>query len=337
MREVVVSYAKLLELCHNKLVHAGVPTDHARIVADVLVHADLRGVDSHGVLRMEHYVRKLAHGGINANPRITVTATGPVTSVVDGDDGLGHVVVHKAMGCAIELARHEGVGMVGAVNSSHCGALSYFVQMAAAHDMIGIAMTNTDKMVVPYGGSSPFFGTNPMAFGFPAADGKPVIFDMATSSVAYGKVLAAIQADQPIPADWGVDELGQAVADPHRVAALLPFGGAKGYGLGMVVDIFAGILTGSPYGPHVGRMHGGNYGAKRKLGHFVCAIDPAKFTEKRSFLSNIRRMVDELHAVPPAPGFQQVMVPGEPECLKEVNRLHNGIPISAASFAFLNE
>lgn len=336
MQDVIVSYAELHKLCATKLLDAGVPAEHARIVTDVLVHANLRGVDSHGVMRMEHYIRKLAHGGINAAPSITVKDTGAVTAVVDGDDGLGHVVVHRAMNHAIELAQKEGVGMVGAVNSSHCGALSYFVNMAAERNMIGIAMTNTDKMVVPFGGSKSFFGTNPMAYGFPSSDGNPIILDMATSAVAYGKVLESQMKNQPIPPDWGVDDKGQAVTDPEQVSGLLPFGGAKGYGLGMVVDIFAGLLTGSPYGPHIGRMHGGDYSERRKLGHFICAIDVARFTDRDGFLNGMAQMAGELHAVSPAPGFKQVMVPGEPESLKEKSRIREGIPIARECYDFLN-
>jgi ureidoglycolate dehydrogenase (NAD+) len=336
MNEKLVSYDELIQLCIANLMKAGIPEEHARTTANVLVHANLRGVDSHGVMRMEHYIQKINHGGIRANPIIAIKPTGPVTAIVDGDDGLGHVIVDQAMKTAIEIARNTGVGMVSAINSSHCGALSYFVKMAAENGMIGIAMTNTDKMVVPYGGSSSFFGTNPMAFGFPAGTQKPIILDMATSSVAYGKILEALQAGTSIPSGWGVDQHGKSVTDPQQFAALLPFGGAKGYGLGMVVDIFSGILTGSPYGPHISRMHGGDYSTKRKLGHFVCAIDVSRFTSRGSFLGNIDQLIDELHAVPPAADFSQVMIPGEPENRKEEHRLKNGIPLPAEIYQFLN-
>ena len=335
MEVKIVSYDELSAICVGKFIKAGISNEHAKTTADVLLHANLRGVDSHGVLRMEHYIQKILHGGIQANPTITIKDTGPVTAIVDGDDGLGHVIVEQAMKHAIDLAKKNGVGMVSAINSSHCGALSYFVKMAAEHGMIGIAMTNTDKMVVPFGGSAAFFGTNPLAFGFPAGINPPIILDMATSSVAYGKILEALQSGKSIPPEWGVDQAGQSITDPQQFAALLPFGGAKGYGLGMVVDIFAGILTGSPYGPHVGQMHGGDYSEKRKLGHFVCAINVSKFTAAGSFLSNMDQMIDELHAVPPAAGFSQVMVPGEPECRKEAERQHTGIPIPVELYHYL--
>ncbi|MBP1993702.1 ureidoglycolate dehydrogenase [Paenibacillus eucommiae] len=335
--EKLLSPQQLTELCVNKLTKAGIAHEHARITADVLVHANLRGVDSHGVLRMEHYIQKITHGGINANPQITVHPTGPVTATVDGDDGLGHIIAEKAMSHAIELARASGIGMVGATNSSHCGALSYFAEMAARQNMIGMVMTNTDKMVVPFGGSQAFFGTNPMAFGFPSGTKPPIIVDMATSSVAYGKILESLQAGKSIPADWAVDAEGKPVTDPHQFSALLPFGGAKGYALGLVVDIFAGILTGSPYGPHVSQMYGGDYTDRRKLGHFFCAIDVSRFTGRDSFLANIDQMMDELHTVPPAPGNKGVMLPGEPEYLRACDRQDKGIPIPLELFQYLNE
>lgn len=336
MQERRVSHEQLRAWCIAKLVQAGVGDRDAGIAADVLVHANLRGVDSHGVLRMEHYVRKVKHRGINPAPDISVTSTGPATAVVDGDDGLGHVVAEKAMSVAIDLARRSGAGVVSAVNSSHCGALSYFVEMAAREQMIGIAMTNTDKMVAPFGGSSAYFGTNPMAFGFPAGDRPPILLDMATSSVAYGKVLEALHQGKPIPSDWAVDSEGQPTTDPRQAAALLPFGGAKGYGLGLVVDVFAGILTGSPFGPYVGKMYGDDPGERRKLGHFVCAIDIARFTDGESFARNMARMMDDLHGMPPAPGFNRVMLPGEPESLRERQRREHGIPISEELYAYLS-
>ncbi|MBO9610374.1 MAG: ureidoglycolate dehydrogenase [Paenibacillaceae bacterium] len=337
MEEKLVSHLEILQLCMSKLIDAGIPEEHARTTASVLVHANLRGVDSHGVMRMEHYIQKISQGGIRANPMIATKPTGAVTAIVDGDDGLGHVIVDQAMKTAIDIANNQGVGMVSAINSSHCGALSYFVKMAADNGMIGIAMTNTDKMVVPFGGSSAYFGTNPMAFGFPAGANPPIILDMATSAVAYGKILGALQAGTQIPPDWGVDQHGQPVTDPRDFAALLPFGGAKGYALGMVVDIFSGILTGSPYGPHIAKMHGGDLGEKRKLGHFVCAIDIARFTSGRSFRSNIDQMIGEIHAIPPAAGFRQVMIPGEPEHLKEEHRREHGIPLPIEIYNFLSQ
>lgn len=330
----VVQHDKLKDLCFRKLNQAGVPSEHAEVVADVLIHADLRGVNSHGVLRTEHYVKRIKEGGINPAPAIHVKDTGVTTAIVDGDDGFGHVIAKKAMDVAIERARENGVGMVSVINSSHCGALSYFVNQAARENLIGMATTHTDKVVVPFGGKKPFFGTNPIAFGFPAKQNDPIIFDMATSHVAFGKVLQAREANQPIPSDWGVDAEGNPTTDPNRVSALLPMGGPKGYGLAMVVDVLSGILTGSAYGPHIHPMYG-DYDRMRKLGHFVCAFNPAAFTNIDSFLTNMDEMIKEIHEIPPATGMDRVMVPGEPEQVKKQNRLDKGIPIPESIYQYL--
>ncbi|MED1469173.1 ureidoglycolate dehydrogenase [Bacillus salipaludis] len=334
MIEVTVSKEDLISFVVNKLTKVGIPEEGARVVADVLVHANLRNVNSHGILRTEHYVTRIKAGGINPNPNITMEKTGPASAIVDGDDGLGHIVAQKAMSYAIDIAKANGIGLVGVINSSHCGAMSYFVNQAAEEKMIGLAMTHTDKFVVPFGGKAPFFGTNPIAFGFPAKDNKPIILDMATSNAALGKIIHAKEVGKEIPNDWGVDENGNRTTDPHKVSALLPFGGPKGYGLAMVVDVLSGLLTGSAFGPHISAMYG-DLDKKRKLGHFIGAINPAMFTNPEEFLKNMDQMIDEIHEAEPAAGFNKVMVPGEPEQLSEERRLKDGIPVPKSIYDYL--
>jgi ureidoglycolate dehydrogenase (NAD+) len=336
MTDVIVSYENLIRVCSGKLIQAGVNLEHAHTVAEVLVHADLRGVSSHGVLRTEHYVKRVQAGGINIAPRFSVKDTGPVSAIYDGDDGFGHVVSKKAMDYAIRMAKKNGIGAVGVINSSHCGALSYFVQQAIDAKLIGMAMTHTDKVTVPHGGVNPFFGTNPIAYGFPAGKQKPVILDMATSNVAFGKVLHARESGKEIPPDWGVDESGIPTSNPHDVRALLPFAGPKGYGLAMVVDIFSGLLTGSAFGPHIVPMYG-EYENKRKLGHFYCVFNPAMFTDPQVFLVNMDRMIDEIHQAQPAEGTERVMVPGEPEQQRADVRMKEGIPVTESVYAYLTQ
>ncbi|MDB4868404.1 MAG: ureidoglycolate dehydrogenase [Cohnella sp.] len=327
METVIVRHKELQRLCEDKFIAAGVPEEEAKIASSVLVHADLRGVESHGVMRMEHYITKIGQLGINPTAVIQARETGPVTAMVDGDDSLGHVVAYRSMENAIRLAKTNGVGMVGAYNSSHCGALSYFVRMAAQQNLIGIAMTNSDSAVVPFGGRQMFFGTNPIAYGFPAGRHEPIILDMATSAVAFGKVFVARDAGKTIPPDWGVDREGRPTTDPSQVKAMLPFGGAKGYGLSMVVDIFSSLLMGLAFGPHVNVMYGDDLSEKRKLGHYFCAVDVSRFSSVDHFREQMDQMIDELHAAPPAEGFDRVLVPGEPEALSEARRLQEGIPV----------
>jgi len=332
---ITVEHNELKKLCSNKLQEASVPSDQANIISDVLVHADLRGVNSHGVLRTEHYIKRVQSGGLNVNPNLSMQQTGIATKVLDGDDGFGHVIANRAMEEAIKLANEIGVGIVSTINSSHCGALSYFVNEAAQNNLIGIAMTHTDKFVVPFGGSEPFFGTNPIAFGLPAQKYKPVILDMATSNAALGKILHARKTGEEIPDDWAVDSEGNPITDPNNFASLLPFGGPKGYGLAMVVDVLCGVLTGMNYGPHINPMYD-KYNEKRKLGHLFCVINPKYFTNLSTYLENMDKLIEEIHNVQPAKGFNRVLVPGEPEQINEEQSIKNGVAVEKSVFNFLN-
>ena len=304
----------------------GIPEADGLLVANALVHANLRGVDSHGVMRVSHYVRRLEAGSINPKPQFKVETTGLVTAYLEGDDGLGHVAVWHAMSHAMELAKECGLGLVGVLKSSHCGALSFYAYQAIEADMIGVAITQTDSGVVPFGGTKPFFGTNPLCVGIPVRRGTPVVLDMATSTVSGGHIYKARAENRPIPSTWALDKDGKPVTDPHQAVYWTPAGGAKGYGLGVIVDVLTGLLMGGNFGPHVTLMYG-DYEKKRDLCHLVGAIDYHRFPGHSSFLDQVTRMIEEVHQVPTAEGFDRVMVPGEPEDLMERDRMKNGIPI----------
>lgn len=336
MSKVRIHHEEGKELVVERLTEVGLKQDHANKVAEILIHADLRSVNSHGMLRTEHYVNRIKSGGINPDANITFEKTGVVTGIVDGDDGMGHVIADTAMNHAIDIAKESGVAMVTAMNSSHCGALSYFVEKATEHQLIGVAMTHTDKIVVPFGGKESFLGTNPMAYGIPAKQNKPMILDMATSNVALGKVLEYKEEGKDIPREWGVNGEGEPVTNPNEVVSLTAFGGPKGYGLSLIVDIFSGLLSGSAFGPHVSKMYG-DLDRKRQLGHYFCVIDPSMFTNKELFLENMDNMMDELHLVPPAPGVSQVMVPGEMEQRNYEHNLEHGIAIASTVYDYLTD
>ncbi|MFJ7753787.1 ureidoglycolate dehydrogenase [Peribacillus muralis] len=336
MATVTIQAEEARRLVIQKLAKAGLKEESAVKVAEVVVHADLRNVNSHGVLRTEHYVNRIKAGGINLDAQVSFEKTGPVTGVVDGDDGFGHVIGEEAMKHAIEMARNNGVGMVTVFNSTHCGALSYFVQKATDAKLIGIAMSHTDKIVVPFGGKTSFLGTNPFAYGVPAKQKKPFILDMATSHAALGKILQAREEGNEIPEGWGVDENGAAVTDPNKVASLSPFGGPKGYGLSVIVDVFSGLLAGAAFGPHIGKMYE-DLDKKRKLGHYFCVINPSYFTNPDVFLEQMDRMMEGLQQVEPAPGFDRVYIPGEIEQINEEKNLKEGITIASTVYEFLTK
>lgn len=326
MVDVYVDHKDLLALVQERLTEAGLNSSHAKIVADVLVHADLRGVRSHGVIRTEHYVTRLKAGSLNPAPSFSTRELRSGAAILNADAGMGHVACCDAMDKAIEMAKTTGIAMVGVENGSHCGALSYFVLRATALDMIGMAVTHTDKCVAPFGGAKPFFGTNPIAFGFPASRHEPVVLDMATSNTAFGNILHAKEQGKSIPDDWGIDATGAATTDPEKVEAMIPFGGYKGYGMALVIDVLTGVLLGAKYGPHITAMYG-DYDKPRELASLMIAIDPSTFTSADAFKMTMDAMVDDLHSQPTAPGCEKVLVPGEPQLLLERANLEKGVPV----------
>lgn len=305
----------------------GVSERDSGIVADSLVHANLRGVDSHGVMRVAHYVHRLELGSINATPNTRVVQTGPATAMVDGDNGFGHVTNWDAMEFAIRMARETGVGLVGVHHSNHCGALSFFAYRAIEANMAALVLTQTDKGVVPVGGCKPFCGSNPLCLAAPSASGMPIVLDMATSTVAGGHVYKARAENRSIPSTWAVDENGQPTTDPHKAVYWTPAAGAKGYGLGVMIDVLTGILCGGDFGPHILPMYD-QIEKTRNLCHLVGALDIQRFAGASTFLPQIAGMINELHSVPTMPGVAQVLAPGEPEHLKTIERTRTGIPLT---------
>jgi len=318
-------HARVVTIFHKR----GLSERDAGIMADSLVHANLRGTDSHGVLRVPHYVQRLEAGSINPSPRTRIAPTGPAAAMVDGDHGFGHVTNWDAMGVAIDRARTAGIGFVGVRHSNHCGALSFFAYRAIEAGLIGIAFTQTDKGVVPFGGRIPFCGTNPLCFGIPSRSGPPVVLDMATSTVAGGHIYKARLENRPIPPTWALDAHGRPTTDPHQATYWTPAAGAKGYGLGVIIDVLTGILSGGAFGPHIPIMYG-ELDKQRNLCHLVGAIDFRKFAGSDTFLDQVAAMVNDLHGQPTTEGFDRVLTPGEPEHLKAIERAQNGIPVDEA-------
>jgi ureidoglycolate dehydrogenase (NAD+) len=321
-----VDHEHLYELIAGIFSGRGLSERDSGIVAGSLVHANLRGVDSHGAMKVPHYVQRLELGSVKASPNTATNRTAPAAAMVDGDHGFGHVTVLDAMDLAIEMARETGVAFVGVHSSNHCGALSYFAARAIQQGVIGLVFTQTDKGVVPVGGLEPFCGTNPLCVGIPSRSGPPIILDMATSTVAGGHIYKARMEDRPIPPTWATDTDGNPTTDPHKAAYWTPAAGAKGYGLGVVIDVLTGIMCGGAFGPHIPLMFSG-LDQKRMLCHLAGVIDPGRFAGREGFLDQVARMVSELHAVPAADGTKSVLAPGEPEYLTEQERRKSGIPL----------
>ncbi len=314
---------ELKDLMKNKMIQAGLREDHAEQTAEVLTWAHERGYASHGAVRVEYYSERIYKGGITHEPNITWKQTGPCSGIMDGDNGIGYWVATKATEKAIEMAKENGVAVVGMANVSHTGAIGYYSEMCAKQGLLAITFCQSDPMAVPYGGTEPYYGTNPISFAAPAEDGKTVVFDMATTVQAWGKILDKRSQGAQIPEGWAVDKEGRTVTDPHEVNALVPIAGAKGYGLMMMVDVFSGILLGVPFGKHVSSMYH-DCSKGRELGQMIIVMDPEKFCGAEQFMKNMSQSCDELNAMKPAPGFDQVYWPGQRAVIRKEKTYEEG-------------
>lgn len=310
-----LSREELKSLMKNKLIKAGLSQDHADITAEILTWSDERGYHSHGAVRVEYYSERIAKGGITAAPKFEYKETGPCSAIFEGDNGCGYVAAVLAMEKAIEMAEKSGIAVVGVRNISHSGAIGYYTEMAAKKNMAAISFCQSDPMAVPYGGTEPYYGTNPISFAAPTADERLVVFDMATTVQAWGKILDKRSRGEKIPPTWAVDEKGLPVTDPNMVNALVPIAQAKGYGLMMMVDIFSGVLLGVPFGKHVSSMYH-DLSEGRKLGHTHIVINPDKFIGIEKFKESMSQVCDELGGMPAAEGYDKVYYPGERAVLR---------------------
>lgn len=318
-----VEEKKLKELIKNKLNKAGLSEEHADMTSDILTWSDARGIHSHGAVRVEYYSERIFKGGITTNPNFNFQVTGPCSGIFHGDNGCGYVAATLAMKEAIKMAKETGIAVVGIKNISHSGSIGYYSEMAAKEDLVSITLCQSDPMAVPYGGAEPFYGTNPIAFGAPTADDRRVIFDMATTVQAWGKILFARSKKEPIPDTWAVDENGNPTTDSTKVNALVPISGPKGYGLMMMVDVLSGIMLGVPFGKNVSSMYD-DLSKGRDLGHLHIVIDPSRFVPIDEFKKNMSTVLDQLKEVKPAEGFDEVRYPGENGLARKAKYDQNG-------------
>jgi LDH2 family malate/lactate/ureidoglycolate dehydrogenase len=316
------------------LAAAGLEDEAAATVAETLVTTSLRGVDSHGVARVPIYVERLRAGVLNPRPRPRVLRSEGAVALVDGDRGPGQIAGLFATDLSIELAREHGIGAVSVRASNHYGAAGIYASRAATAGMIGMSTTNADPLAVPFGGSGKALGTNPIAFAAPSEGGGVFVFDMATSQVAANKAFNARDEGRAIPEGWAVDEAGRAITDPDEFYAVVPLGGYKGYGLALMVEVLSGVLGGAGVTHGVGGLYA-NTSIPQDLGHFHLALDPERTVGRERFGALLSGLLEELRAIPPAPGFDEVLVAGDPEERAERERGRDGIPLSAALSAQL--
>lgn len=314
----------------------GMPPEQVEVTARVMIAADLRGIDTHGIATLSLYDDFRRWGKLTLTPEIKVVRESPVTALLDGGGGLGHFPGVKAMELAIAKCAATGVGVVAVRNSNHYGAAGIYALQAVERGFIGVSTTGVWRPgVVPTFGAEPMFGTNPIAFAAPARRHPPFCLDMATSTVAIGKVKLAALHGEPIPPGWALDNEGRAVTDAKNAMkhlSMTPLGGTpemsshKGYGLGAMVEILSTILPGACFSAT--RQQKNPDAERYNVGQFFLALDPKAFRGEGEFESDLDDMIDALHAMKRADPAQPVLVPGDPEQAQIAGRTRDGIPVT---------
>ena len=322
----------------------GMPADVVRTAADVMTDTDLAGIDSHGISMLMLYEEALGLEQLNPAPKPRVVRESPVTALVDGDGGLGHVAAVFGMELAIEKAKSAGVGIVSVRNSTHFGAAGYYAAMASARGLLGlVTCTTRGNPVLPTRSAVPVLGTNPIAFAAPTRRNLPFLLDMSTSTVAQNKVKVYDFQNRPLPPGWVLDEHGEPVIDPAQAMDLVTvrhtggitaLGGTadmsshKGYGLSVMVQILSATLAGGSFTPIRKRTQG--RGDPDDIGHFLMALDPTAFRDEGEFEEDLDDVIDVLHGARPTVASEPVLVAGEPEARAREERSRTGIPVPAS-------
>jgi hypothetical protein len=332
MSDTRVTFDQLNQFIQQTMLALGLPPEDAAIVARLMAQADLQGSDGHGVIRIPQYARRILAGGVNTTPNIRVKEERLATALLDGDNGMGHLVMQRAADMAIEKARRCGMAWVGSQFSNHAGPASLYARMPLAHDMIGLyfAVGNANHLP-PWGGLDMLLSTNPIAVAIPTHNETPIVLDMATTVAAYGKVKSKAMLGQMMPEGWMIDRQGQPLLDPKRreEGFLLPIGGYKGYGLSMVFGLLAGTLNGAAMGTEVVDFNNDDTSVTN-TGQAICVIDPAAFGDVGAFKQRVDKLVQEIHASERMPGHDRIWVPGEQSHLKREHHLQHGIAVPAS-------
>lgn len=323
--------AKRLEaFCASALAAMGLPPTDAALCAARMIDADLRSVDTHGIFRLNHYSQRIKAGGINLDPNVHTVRENAVTALVDGDNGMGHLVMNFATELAIRKAQASGLAWVGTFNGNHAGAGAVYSSMPVANDMIGMYMTvaNANHMA-PWGGIELILGTNPISIAIPAGIEPPIVLDIATTMTSYGKVKLAAQKGESIPVGWMIDRKGQPLTDPRRSSEglLLPIGDYKGYGLNVIIGMLAGVLNGAAFGRNVVDFNK-DVASRNNSGHMIMAMRVDNFQPVDSFKQEMDRVIREIRESKRMEGVDCIWLPGEIEHYQIHERLEKGIPLA---------
>ena len=338
MTAPVVQPEVLRDFVTRALVAAGLPEADGQRIAALMVDADLQGSDGHGVIRLAPYLKRIKAGGMNLRPDIRIIEERAATALLDGDNGMGHLVMSRAADIAVQKARQCGIAGVGARLSNHAGPASLYARKALAHDMIGLyfAVGNANHLP-PWGGLEMLLSTNPIAVAVPSASDVPVVLDMATTVAAYGKVKAKAQRGELMPEGWMIDRQGQPLLDPKRAdeGFLLPIGGYKGYGLSLIVGLLAGTLNGAAMGREVVDFNK-DFKSTTNTGQAIAMIDLAAFGDVAAFKQRVSTVVRDLRGSQRMPGVDRIWLPGEQSHAKRVAHQRDGLPLAPALRAALD-
>jgi L-2-hydroxycarboxylate dehydrogenase (NAD+) len=314
------------------LTAVGLPVSDAEQVARLMILADLRGSDGHGIFRLPQYVRRIRAGGMNVQPNIRAVQETVATALVDGDNGMGHLVMGFAAQVAIKKAERTGIGWVGVRRSNHAGPAALYAMMPLARDMIGIYLAvGSANHMPPWGGVELLLSTNPIAFAIPALEEPPIVLDIATSVTAYGKVKTKALRGEPMPEGWMIDALGRPLTDPRRAEEgfLLPIGTYKGYGLALVFGLLAGTLNGAAFGRDVIDFNKDDK-TPTNTGQVIVALDIARFSPVEAFKRKVDEVIRDFRNSQRMPGVDHIRIPGEQSHATWLERSAAGVPINNA-------
>ena len=310
--------------------------DEAELVADCLVRAEMKGIDTHGVHFLKLLSDRVDAHMIRIPTELKVVRDDGTTSILDGGNGLGQVAAHRGMKMSIQKARELGIGLTLVRNTNHIGILAFYTLMAAEEGMVGIVMSNSAPSMSPWGGAEPFLGTNPISIAIPGSSEGPVVLDMSSSVVARGKIRRAQRMKERIPLGWALDETGTPTTDPEAAlrGTVLPIGGPKGYGLALMIDVLAGLLSGSQWGPNVKTYH--QLAGPTGIGVFLMALDIERLMPLRQFKEQIKSYITSIKRTKKGEGVSQIYLPGEIELEREKQSLREGVEISTEVAKDLN-
>ncbi|MEJ6023121.1 Ldh family oxidoreductase [Ramlibacter sp. PS4R-6] len=335
-RTSVAQLRGFITACLERL---GLPPDEAATCGRLMADAEAQGSDGHGVIRLMPYARRIRAGGMNLHPKIRIAKEKAAMALIDGDNGMGHLVMSRAAQVAIEKAKNCGVAWVGAQHSNHAGPASLYARMALEHGMIGLyfAVGNANHLP-PWGGTDMLLSTNPIACAIPAGDEPPIVLDMATTVAAYGKVKAKAQRGEQMPVGWMIDRNGQPLTDPKRAGEgfLLPIGDYKGYGLALVVGILAGTLNGAAMGSETIDFNADDV-THTNTGQAICVIDPDAFGEGEAFKRKVDQLIREMRGSARMPGVDRIWLPGEQSHEKRLRHEREGISLPTALLTQLDD